>query len=104
VVDVVSFHGDQVVGAIEVDAPVVVAIAGCGVGSDAVDVVVGESHAVRGAGSEDDVLTGDQGSGNVVDPDHVGVVDGDGVTSPDILGVDLGDEDVSVEVSKDSDV
>ena len=94
-VDVVSFHGDQIVGAIEIDAPVVVAIAGCRVGSYAVDVVVGEGHAVGGAGSEDDVLTGDQGSGYVVDPDHVGVIDGDGVTSPDILGVDVGDEDVS---------
>lgn len=33
---------------------------------------------------------------NVVDPDHVAVVDGDGVSTPDVLGVDIGDGDVPV--------
>lgn len=32
--------------------------------------------------------------GNVVDPDQVTVVEGDGVSSPDVLGVDIGDGDV----------
>lgn len=31
---------------------------------------------------------------NVVDPDHVAVVDGDGVSAPDVLGVDIGDGDI----------
>lgn len=35
---------------------------------------------------------------NVVNPDHVGVVDGDGVTTPDVLGVDVGDGNVPVEM------
>lgn len=30
----------------------------------------------------------------MVDPDEVGLVDGDGVASPDVLGVDIGDGDV----------
>lgn len=33
---------------------------------------------------------------NMVNPDHVGVVDGDGVTTPDVLGVDVGDGYVPV--------
>lgn len=32
---------------------------------------------------------------NVVDPDHITVVEGDGVSSPDVLGVDISDSDVS---------
>jgi hypothetical protein len=34
----------------------------------------------------------------VVDPDHVGVVDGDGIASPNVLGVDVGDGNVPAEV------
>ena len=36
---------------------------------------------------------------NVVDPDQVTVVQGDTVTTPDVLGVDISDGDVSVAVS-----
>lgn len=32
---------------------------------------------------------------DVVDPDKVAVIDGDGVAAPDVLGVDIGDGDVS---------
>ena len=32
---------------------------------------------------------------NVVDPDHIHVVQSDGVTSPDVLGVDISNGDVS---------
>jgi hypothetical protein len=41
------------------------------------------------------VLAADAGGCDVVDPDHVGVVHGDGVAAPDVLGVDVGDGDVS---------
>ena len=34
--------------------------------------------------------------GNVVNPDKVTVVQGDTVTSPDVLGVDVGDSDVPI--------
>jgi hypothetical protein len=34
----------------------------------------------------------------MVDPDHVGVVDGNGIASPDVLGVDVGDGNVPAEV------
>jgi hypothetical protein len=33
--------------------------------------------------------------GDTVDPDHVDVVHGDGVSSPDVFRVDLSDHDVS---------
>jgi hypothetical protein len=62
VVDVVALQGDQVVGAVQVDAPVVVAVAGGGVGGVAVDVAVGDGHALGGLGAQDDVLTTDASS------------------------------------------
>lgn len=33
---------------------------------------------------------------NVVNPDHIRVVDGDGITTPDVLGVDISDSNVPV--------
>lgn len=57
VVDVVTLHGDHIVGTIEVDAPVVVAIAGSRPVAHTVDVVVGQSNAAGGLGSQNDVLT-----------------------------------------------
>jgi hypothetical protein len=94
VVDVVALQGDVVVGAVEVDTPVVVAVAGSGVVGGTVDVAVGDGHALGGLGTQDDVLTANASSSNVVDPDHVAVVDGDGITTPDVLGVDVSDGDV----------
>jgi hypothetical protein len=35
----------------------------------------------------------------VINPNHVGIVNGDRVSSPDVLGVDISDGDVSVRVS-----
>ena len=96
VVDVVTLHGDEIARSIEVNAPVVVAVAGGGVVTDAVDKAVGDGNALGGVGAEDDVLTTDAGGRDVVDPDHVGVVDGDGIAAPDVLGVDVGEGDVPV--------
>ena len=98
VVDVVTLHGDEIAGSVEVDTPVVVAVAGGGVVADTVDEVVGEGHALGGISAEDDVLTGNASGGDVVNPDHVSVVDGDGITSPDVLGVDIGEGDVPLEL------
>ena len=36
---------------------------------------------------------------NVINPNHVGIVNGDCVTSPDVLGVDISDSNVSASVS-----
>jgi hypothetical protein len=94
VVDVVALHGDVVVGAVEVDTPVVVAVAGGRVVGGTVDEAVGDGHALGGLGTQDNVLTANASSSNVVDPDHVAVVDGDGITTPNVLGVDIGDGDV----------
>ena len=95
-VDVVALHGDEIAGAVKVDTPVVVAVTGGGVVAGAVDVAVGDGHALGGVGTEDDVLATNAGSGDVVNPDHVSVVEGDGVSTPDVLGVDVGDGDVPV--------
>ena len=61
VVDVVALEGDEVGGSVEVDAPVVVAVAGSRVVRLAVDEAVGDGHAVVGFGAEDDVLAADAG-------------------------------------------
>lgn len=94
VVDVVVLEGDLVVGAGEVQVPVVVSVAGGGPLALAVDVAVGDAHAARGVLAQDDVLAGDLVGSDVVDPDQVGPGEGDGVTSPDVLGVQLRDADV----------
>lgn len=94
VVDVVTLHGNEIAGSIKVDTPVVVSVTGGGVGAGTIDVAVGDSDTLGGLGAEHNVLARDTGGGDVVDPDHVGVVDGDGVTAPDVLGVDVGDGDV----------
>jgi len=59
VVDVVTLHSDQVVVAVEVDAPVVVAVAGGGVVGFAVNKGVGNGDAVVLLGAQDDVLAAD---------------------------------------------
>ena len=89
-----------------------VAIAGSGPVTLTVDVVVGQGNAAGGLGSQNDVLTTNASSlvillegaskrqthkathGNVVNPDHVGIVDSDGVATPDVLRVDVGNGDV----------
>jgi hypothetical protein len=73
-----------------------VAVAGSGVVGATVNQGVGDGDTVVGLGSQDDVLTGDTGSGNVVDPDKVGIVKSDGITTPDVLGVNVSDSDVPV--------
>jgi hypothetical protein len=115
-VEVVALHGDLVAGAVQVDVPVVVVVAGGRVVGLAVNVVVGEGNAVAGFGAEDVVLAADASGlslrfsllyfrlvcvcmwgetySHMVDPDKVGLVDGDGVASPDVLGVDVSDGDV----------
>ena len=89
VVDVVALEGDHVGAASEVHAPVVVSAASrVGRPSAAtIDIAVGDGHAVGSLASEDEVLTTDAGGGNVVDPDHVSAIDGDGITSPDVSGI-----------------
>lgn len=58
-VDVVAFHSDQIIGPVQVDAPVVVAITGGRVTSHSIEVVVGDGHPVRSAGAEDQMLAAD---------------------------------------------
>lgn len=61
VVDVVALHGDQVAVAVQVDAPVGVAVAGGGVVGQTVDVVVCQTDAVVAGGAEHVVLATDAG-------------------------------------------
>jgi len=97
VVNVVTLHGDQVIATVEIDSPVMVSVTGSRVLGGTVDIGVGNGDMVRGAGTEDYVLAADMGSGYMIDPDHVGIVDSDSITTPDILGVDFGNENVSKE-------
>jgi hypothetical protein len=93
-VDVVLLQGNEVVGAGEVHAPVMVAVTCRRPARGAVDLAVGDGNAVRGGVAEDDVLARDQVGGDVVDPDEVGAVDGDGVAAPDVGRVDVGEAHV----------
>lgn len=94
VVDVVVLEGDLVVRAGEVQVPVVVSVASGRPLALAIDVAVGDRDTAGGILAQDDVLTGDLVGGDVVDPDQVSAGEGDGITTPDVLGVQLGDADV----------
>ena len=59
VVDVVALHGDEVLGARQVDGPVVVVVARGGPGGGAVELGVGQRDAAGGAGAGDEHLAAD---------------------------------------------
>jgi hypothetical protein len=85
-VNVIVLEGDQVVGASEVHAPIVVARASS-VGRPAassVDVAVGDGDAAGGVVTKDDVLATNTGDGDVVNPDEIGPVEGDSIATPNI--------------------
>ena len=94
VVDIVVLQGDGVGRTGEVQGPVVTAVAGSRPRGGTVDLVVGDGDTVGGRVTEDNVLASDQISGDVVDPDEVSTVDGDSITTPDVLGVDVSEADV----------
>lgn len=94
-VDVVALHGDQIGRTVKVDTPVVVSVTSGRVIGNTVDVVVGESNTVRSFGTKNDVLTTDVVGSDTINPDHVGIVNSDGVTSPDVFRVELFDLNVS---------
>lgn len=71
-----------------------VAVTGSRPGSAAIDEVVGDRDAVAGECAEDDVLSSDERSSHMIDPDHIGIVDGDGIAAPDERRVELRDLDV----------
>ena len=84
-IDIVTLEGDHIAGAIEIDTPVVVAVAGSRVVGFAVDEGVGDGDAVVGFGAQDDVLAADEGELAVYS--SVGVfVDGEGGT--DLVMID----------------
>jgi hypothetical protein len=60
-----------------------------GPSSGSVDLAVGYGNAVGGAVTEDNVLTGNEVGRNVVNPDHVAAIDGDSITTPYVLRVDI---------------
>lgn len=94
VVHVVVLEGDLVTTTSEVQVPVVVAVAGSRVCGFTVDVGVGDADTARGVLAQDDVLTADLVGGHMVDPDQVRAGQSDGVTTPDVLGVQFRDADV----------
>lgn len=60
----------------------------------AVELVVGDADAVAGLFAEDKMLSADERGGDVVDPDKIGVIDGEGITTPDGVRVEVGNVDV----------
>ncbi len=60
----------------------------------AVELAVGDGNTPASVAAQNKVLAPDEGGGNMVDPDHVGVVQGDGISTPDVLRVEIGDVDV----------
>lgn len=72
-----------------------VPIAGGRVRSDAVEVGIGNRHSVRGARSQDEMLAANARGRDMINPDHVRVVEGDCVSAPDVLGVEVCDCNVS---------
>lgn len=108
--DVVVLHGDLVVLANHLKGPVVVAVASSGVGRLAVDEVVGQRDALAGVEAEDVVLAARacslsllegiwseekrMGYRDVINPDLVGAIERDGITTPDVLGVEISNVDV----------
>ena len=71
-----------------------VTVAGGRPSGGSVDLAVGDGNAVGGTVTKDDVLTSNQVGSNMVDPDKIGTINGDGVSSPDVCGVDIREADV----------
>jgi hypothetical protein len=63
-------------------------------GSRAINLAVGNGDFSRRLSSQYNVLATNEGCFDVVNPYHVGAIDGNTITSPDEFGVDLGDVDV----------
>lgn len=93
-VDVVALHGDEIRRAGQVDGPVVAVVASGGPLGVSVEVVVREGDTVGSSVSSDEHLATDQGDLAVVDPYEVRAVNSDGITTPDVLRVELRDVDV----------
>jgi hypothetical protein len=87
-------HGDQVVAAGDVDSPVVVVVAGCRPAGVTINLRVGDGDTVGGTIAKDNVLAADEGGLDVVNPNEVAAVEGNSITTPDILRVQVGDVDV----------
>lgn len=69
-VDIVTLHSDQILGACQVDAPIVVAIAGGGPAGGAVELIVGKGNSVGGTVAGNEHLAADEGDLDVI---YVGV-------------------------------
>lgn len=89
VVHIVVLESDLVASTSEVQVPVVVSVASGRVGGLAIDVGVGDGHAVGSILAQDNVLAADGVGGDVVDPDQIRSGQSDGITSPNILRVQL---------------
>jgi len=83
-----------VAGASEVHGPVLVTVTSSRPLTLSVDVVVGDGDTVGSAGSENNVLAADVGGSNVINPDEVRAINLNGITTPNVLRVELSDVDV----------
>jgi hypothetical protein len=84
-------HGDQVIAAGDVDGPVVVVVTSGRPTGVTVNLRVRDRDTVGGAVAEDNVLAPNEGGLDMVDPDEVAAIEGNSITTPDVLGIQVGD-------------
>lgn len=93
-VNVVTLHGDLVIGSEKQKSPVVVVVATRAPARVPIDFRVGNSDATTGCVACDNVLATDQRGFHVVDPHEISAGERDGITTPDVLWVELCDVNV----------
>lgn len=60
----------------------------------AVNQGIGDRDAVISLGTQNNVLATNACSSDVINPDQVGIVEGDGIATPDVLGVEIRNSNV----------
>lgn len=94
VVNIVAFEGDLVVGACEIESPIVVSITRSTPAGLAVDLTVGYRDRSVCLVTCHDVHSADEGCGHMVDPDIRASVESYGIATPNVFWVELCDCDV----------
>ena len=97
--DVVSLHRDQVIRACEIDSPIVMAVTSGTPRSNAIELSVGDGNTVGCCSTGDEHLASNEGDLAVVDPDEIAACNGNGVATPDVLWIEVGDVNVSIIVN-----
>lgn len=94
IVNPVSREGIVILLTDEEHSPVVLSVATRRPRRLSIKLVVGDGDVSCSSPARDEHLATDEGELVVVDPDLVGAVEGDGIATPDVLRVQVGDVDV----------